>query len=130
MRIAEDIGTDPGGQPQLGGLAAFVRDRRIPLELCPSSNVHTGLTPSIAEHPIELLRRLRFRVTINTDNRLMSDTGLSKEMRLCAKAFGWGMDDLRWLTINAVKSSFIPFDERLVLINDVIKPGYAALEAG
>ena len=130
VRIAEDIGTDLDGQPQLGGLAAFVRDRRIPLELCPSSNVHTGLTPSIAEHPIELLRRLRFRVTINTDNRLMSDTSLSKEAHLCAEAFGWDMDDLRWLTINAIKSSFIPFDERLVLIDDVIKPGYAALAAG
>ncbi|MDE0195508.1 MAG: adenosine deaminase, partial [bacterium] len=109
--------------------AAYVRDRRIPLELCPSSNVHTALAPSIAEHPIDLLRRLRFRVTINTDNRLMSDTCLSKEMRLCAEAFGWTMADLRWLTINAMKSSFIPFDERLALIDDVIKPGYATLGA-
>ena len=133
VRIAEDIEADPddpGAQPRLGRLAAYVRDRRIPLELCPSSNVHTGLTPSIAEHPIELLRRLRFRVTINTDNRLMSDTSLSKEMHICAEAFGWTMADLRWLTINAMKSSFIPFDERLTLIEDVIKPGYAALAAG
>ena len=133
VRIAEDIEVDPDdpeAQPRLGRLAAFVRDRRIPLELCPSSNVHTGLTPSIAEHPIELLRRLRFRVTINTDNRLMSDTSLSREMSLCAEAFGWTMADLRWLTINAMKSSFIPFDERLALIEDVIKPGYAALAAG
>ncbi len=130
VRIAEDIVTDaddPDAPPRLGHLAAFVRDRRIPLELCPSSNVHTGLTPSIVEHPIDLLRRLRFRVTINTDNRLMSDTSLSTEMHLCAEAFGWDMDDLRWLTINAVKSSFIPFDERLALIDDVIKPGYKAL---
>ena len=69
-------------------------------------------------------------MTINTDNRLMSDTSLGKEVHLCAKAFGWGMDDLRWLTINAVKSSFIPFDERLALIDDVVKPGYAALAGG
>lgn len=133
VRIAEDIATDPddpGAPPRLGRLASYVRDRRIPLELCPSSNVHTGLTPSIAEHPIDLLRRLRFRVTINTDNRLMSDTSLSGEMRLCAESFGWSVADLRWLTINAMKSSFIPFDERLALIDDVIKPGYAELGAG
>lgn len=131
VRIAEDIEVDPNdpaAAPRLGRLAAYVRDRRIPLELCPSSNVHTGLVPSIEEHPIELLRRLRFRVTINTDNRLMSDTTLSKEMSLCAGAFGWTMDDLRWLTINAMKSSFIPFDERLALIDDVIKPGYDTLD--
>ena len=133
VRIVEDIGVDPDNPeapPRLGPLAAYVRDRRIPLELCPSSNVHTALAPSIAEHPIDLLRRLRFRVTINTDNRLMSNTCLSKEMRLCAEAFGWTMADLRWLTINAMKSSFIPFDERLALIDDVVKPGYAALGAG
>jgi len=132
VRIVEDIevdADDPEAPPRLGPLAAYVRDRRIPLELCPSSNVHTALAPSIAEHPIDLLRRLRFRVTINTDNRLMSDTCLSKEMQLCAEAFGWTMADLRWLTINAMKSSFIPFDERLALIDDVIKPGYATLGA-
>ena len=133
VRIVEDIevdASDPDAPPRLGPLAAYVRDRRIPLELCPSSNVHTALAPSIAEHPIDLLRRLRFRVTINTDNRLMSDTSLSKEMHLCAEAFGWTMADLRWLTINAMKSSFIPFDERLALIDDVIKPGYASLGTG
>ncbi|MYB25135.1 MAG: adenosine deaminase [Acidimicrobiia bacterium] len=133
VRIVEDIALDaddPEAAPQLGPLAAYVRDRRIPLELCPSSNVHTALAPSIAEHPIDLLARLRFRVTINTDNRLMSDTCLSKEMQLCAEAYGWTLSDLRWLTINAIKSSFIPFDERLHLIDNVIKPGYARLAAG
>ena len=104
-----------------------MRDKRIPLELCPSSNVQTGAAASIAEHPIGLLRDLRFRVTVNTDNRLMSGTSMSREMALLVEAFGYGWADLQWFTINAMKSAFIPFDERLVLINEVIKPAYAKL---
>ncbi|PZM96094.1 MAG: adenosine deaminase [Actinobacteria bacterium] len=125
VRIVDDI--TPGEQPVLGRLAAYVRDKRIPLELCPSSNVQTGAAPSIAEHPIGLLSELRFRVTVNTDNRLMSGTSLSREMALLVEAFGYGWADLQWLTINAMKSAFIPFDERLALINEVIKPAYAKL---
>ncbi|MEU4618775.1 adenosine deaminase [Actinoplanes sp. NPDC023801] len=115
--------------PVLGRLAAYVRDKRIPLEMCPSSNVQTGAAPSIAEHPIKLLHDLRFRVTVNTDNRLMSGTSMSREMTLLTEAFGWGWMELQWLTINAMKSAFIPYDERLVLINEVIKPAYAKLLA-
>ena len=100
---------------------------RIQLELCPSSNVQTGAAASIAEHPIGLLRSLQFRVTVNTDNRLMSGVSLSSEMSALVDAFGYGWDDLRWLSINAMKSAFLPFDQRLALIDDVIKPGYAAL---
>jgi adenosine deaminase len=111
----------------LGRLAAYVRDKRIPLELCPSSNVQTGAAASIAEHPIGLLRDLRFRVTVNTDNRLMSGTSMSREMMLLADAFGYGWAELQWFTVNAMKSAFIPFDERLALINEVIKPAYAKL---
>lgn len=122
VRIVDDI---TGGN--LGRLASYVRDKRIPLELCPSSNVQTGAAPSIAEHPIGLLRDLRFRVTVNTDNRLMSGTSMSKEMALLSEAFGWGWSELQWLTINAMKSAFIPYDQRLALINDVIKPAYAKL---
>jgi adenosine deaminase len=111
----------------LGGLAGYVRDRRIPLEMCPSSNVQTGAAPSVAAHPIGLLKKLRFRVTLNTDNRLMSGTSLSREMQLMVDELGWDVEDLRWVTINAAKSAFASFDERLALIDDVIKPGYAAL---
>jgi adenosine deaminase len=89
--------------------------------------VQTGAAPSIREHPIGLLRQLRFRITVNTDNRLMSGTSMSREMSLLVQAFGYGWADLQWFTINAIKSSFIPFDERLVLINEVIKPAYARL---
>ncbi|MEV6489821.1 adenosine deaminase [Actinoplanes sp. NPDC051633] len=126
VRIVDDI-TGTGDDPILGRLAAYVRDKRIPLELCPSSNVQTGAAPSIAEHPIGLLRDLRFRVTVNTDNRLMSGTSMSREMTLLVEAFGWGWPELQWLTINAMKSAFIPYDERLAIIVDVIKPAYAKL---
>ena len=125
VRIVDDI--TAGGR--LGRLAQYVRDKRIPLEMCPSSNVQTGAATSIAEHPIGLLRRLNFRVTVNTDNRLMSGTSMTREMTLLAEAFGYGWADLQWFTVNAMKSAFIGFDERLALINQVIKPGYAALMA-
>jgi adenosine deaminase len=114
---------------RLGRLAAYVRDLRIPLEMCPSSNVQTGAARSVAEHPITLLKRLRFRVTVNTDNRLMSGTSMSREMTLLAEEAGWSLEDLRWATINAMKSAFLPFDERLAVIEHVVKPGYAALGA-
>jgi adenosine deaminase len=133
VRIVDDIqrtgGVDQHGSPRvhLGRLAAWVRDKRIPLEMCPSSNVQTAAARSIAEHPITLLKDLRFRVTLNTDNRLMSGTSMSREMQLLAGEAGWSLDDFRWVTVNALKSAFIPFDERLSLIDTVVKPGYAAL---
>ncbi len=128
VRIVDDIsGTQ--GEEQLGRLAAYVRDRRIPLELCPTSNVGTGVCASIAEHPIGMLRRLRFRVTVNTDNRLMSATSMTHEFAELNDAFGWGLDDFEWLTVNAMKSAFAPFPERLRIINGLIKPRYALLRA-
>jgi adenosine deaminase len=127
VRIVDDIKVDGDGTIHLGRLASYVRDRRIPLEMCPTSNIQTGAAPSIAEHPIGLLTKLRFRVTVNTDNRLMSGCLPSTEMSALVDAFGYGWADLQWFTINAMKSAFIGFDERLALINEVIKPGYAAL---
>ncbi|GAB3207660.1 adenosine deaminase [Nocardia tengchongensis] len=126
VRITDDITDGPAG-PVLGVVANYVRDMRIPLELCPSSNVQTGAVPSIDKHPFDLLARLRFRVTVNTDNRLMSDTTMSKEMLKLSETFGYGWSDLERFTINAMKSAFIPFPERLRLIDEVIKPGYAVL---
>jgi adenosine deaminase len=129
VRIVDDITTRPDGSVELGRLAAFVRDRRVPLEMCPTSNVHTAAAASIKEHPIDLLRRLRFRVTLSTDNRLMSGVTLSSEFAALEEAFGIGLGEMEWLTINALKSAFAPFDERLRLINEVVKPGYAHLRA-
>jgi adenosine deaminase len=129
VRLVDDITPAEDGGHKLGRLATYIRDRRIPLELCPTSNVNTGVAPSIAEHPVGMLRRLRFRVTINTDNRLMSNTSMSKELIKLRDAFGWDLDDFEWLTVNAMKSAFAPFPERLRLINGVIKPRYSILKS-
>ncbi|MFI7244427.1 adenosine deaminase [Streptomyces qinglanensis] len=129
VRIIDDIQVAEDGSVKLGRLAAYVRDKRIPLELCPSSNLQTGAAPSYAEHPIGLLRRLHFRTTVNTDNRLMSGTSMSREFEHLVSTFDYTLDDMQWFTVNAMKSAFIPFDERLAMINDVVKPGYAALKS-
>ncbi|MFH7323370.1 adenosine deaminase [Aeromicrobium sp. HA] len=130
VRIVDDIDFSASPTAHLGRLAAYIRDRRIPLEMCPSSNLQTGAVAgmtSIVDHPIGPLAELGFRVTINSDNRLMSGTSIGREMNLLTDAFGYSLGDLRWFTVNAMKSAFAPFDERLTLINEVIKPGYAAL---
>jgi len=129
VRIIDDVTVGEDGSVELGLLAAYVRDKRIPLEMCPSSNLQTGAATSLAEHPIGLLKRLRFRVTVNTDNRLMSRTSMTHEMWSLVEAFDYGLSDLRWFSINAMKSAFLPFDERLRIIEGRIKPEYAALAA-
>src|SRR6185437_4667079 len=129
VRIVDDIRVTPEGAVELGRLAAYIRDRRIPLEMCPTSNVQTGAAASIAEHPIGLLRQLSFRVTVNIDNRLMSQVTLSSEFHRLVTEFGYGWTDIEWLTVNAMKSAFAGFDERLRLINTVIKPGFATARA-
>jgi adenosine deaminase len=127
VRIVDDIAMSADGAVTLGPLASMVRDRRVPLELCPTSNLHSGAVGSIVEHPIGLLSDLRFRVTVNTDNRLMSRISLSQEMANLVDAFGFDWDRLQWLTVNAMKSAFLPFDERGELIERVIKPGFRAV---
>ncbi len=127
VRIIDDIAVGEAGDVTLGRLANYVRDKRIPLEMCPRSNVQTGAAASIDKHPIGLLKDLGFRVTVNTDNRLMSGTSMTEEMYGLVEAFGYSVYDLQWFTINAMKSAFLPFDERLEIINHVIKPAYAVL---
>jgi len=129
VRIVDDITVQPDGTATLGRLAAYVRDRRIPLEMCPTSNVDTGTVGSLEEHPIDLLKRLRFRVTLNTDNRLMSNISLSDEFAQMVGTFGWDLADMEWVTLNAIKSAFLPFDGRLRIINEQVKPGYVRLRA-
>ncbi|MFF5500899.1 adenosine deaminase [Streptomyces roseolus] len=129
VRIIDDIEVGEDGSVRLGRLAAYVRDKRIPLEMCPTSNLQTGAAASYAEHPIGLLRGLHFRATVNTDNRLMSGTSMSREFELLVETFDYTLDDIQWFTVNAMKSAFIPFDERLAMINDVIKPGFAELKS-
>jgi len=128
VRIIDDVDFS-SGQAKLGRLASYVRDRRVPLEMCPTSNLQTGAAASIKEHPIGALAKLRFRVTVNTDNRLMSDTSMTHEMNELVNAFDWNFLDLQRVTINALKSAFIPFEERLAIIEEVVKPAYLAVSA-
>jgi adenosine deaminase len=124
-RLIDDIAISDGKAVKLGDLAQYVLDKRIPLEICLISNVHTGATPSLAEHPFRILYQEKFRVTLNTDNRLMSDTTMTKEFEAAANTFGLTLDDFEKITVNAMKSAFLPYDQRCRLIYSVIKPGYA-----
>ena len=128
VRVIDDITITPDGVV-LGDLAGYVRNVRLPLEMCPSSNVQTGAAASIADHPVRTLAKLGFRVTVNTDNRLMSNTTLTDEFAKLAEAFDYRLTDIRWLTLNAIKSAFYPHPDRLTLIENVIKPGYQTLLA-
>lgn len=128
VRIIDDIEFRDGAA-ELGRLASYVRDRRIPLELCPTSNLQTGAAKDYESHPIGILEKLRFRVTINTDNRLMSATSMSNEMQKITDAFDWTFLDLQRVTVNALKSAFIPFEERLEIIEKIVKPAYLEISA-
>jgi len=124
-RLIDDIAVVDGRAVKLGDLAQYVLDKRIPLEICLISNVHTGATPSLAAHPFKILYQEKFRVTLNTDNRLMSSTTMTREFEAAADTFGLSMDDFEKLTINAMKSAFLPYKKRCDFIYSVIKPGYA-----
>ena len=126
-RLIDDIAVADGKAVKLGDLAQYVLDKRIPLEICLISNVHTGATPSLEQHPFKILYQEKFRVTLNTDNRLMSDTTMTREFEAAAGTFGLGIDDFEKITINAMKSAFLPYDQRLDVIYRIIKPGYARM---
>ena len=126
-RLIDDIAISEGKAVKFGDLAQYVLDKRIPLEICLISNVHTGATPSLADHPFKILYQEKFRVTLNTDNRLMSDTTMTREFEAAAKTFGLSLDDFEKITINAMKSAFLPYDQRIHFIYSVIKPGYAKI---
>lgn len=128
-RLIDDIAVVDGKAVKLGDLAQYVLDKRIPLEICLISNVHTGAARSLEEHPFRIFYQEKFRVTLNTDNRLMSDTSMTKEFAAAANTFGLTVDDFEKFTINAMKSAFLPYDRRIEFIYSVIKPGYARLRA-
>lgn len=124
-RLTEDITFDKEGNVvALGELAQYVLDTRLPIEICLLSNVHTGAVDKLENHPFIKLFKEKFRVFLNTDDRLMSDTTLTKEYTIAAELFDISLDDIEKLNINAMKSAFIPYNERLKYIYDVIKPGY------
>jgi adenosine deaminase len=92
-----------------GDLLHYVNDHRIALEACPSSNVQTGAVPSLASHPLKLYYDLGLRVTINTDNRLVTDTTVSKELWLCHTEMGMALADIKSIILSGFKSAFMPF---------------------
>jgi adenosine deaminase len=131
-RLIEDIGLDkhdPTKIVKMGYLAQYILDKRIPLEICLLSNVDTGAVKTLEEHPFAILYRYKFRVTLNTDDRLMSDTTMTKEFKVAQQVFKLGLDELEKITINSMKSAFIPYNRRIQIIYDVIKPGYAKARA-
>lgn len=124
-RLLEDVVvSDKGEVLSLGELSQYVLDKRLPLEICLLSNVHTGAIDKLENHPFNILYKKKFRVFLNTDDRLMSDTTLTKEYLTAAETFGISLDDIERLNINAMKSAFIPYEERIKYIYDIIKPGY------
>jgi adenosine deaminase len=126
-RLRDNIHLMDDGSLKLGTLAQYVLDCRIPLEMCLYSNLHTGACHNLAEHPFGLFFRNGFRVCLNTDDRLMSDTTMTKETILATELFDLNLAEIEKLNINAMKSAFAPYDKRLALIFNKIKPGYAAL---
>ncbi len=125
-RLIEDMKVKDGEVLSMGRLAQYVLDKRLPLEMCLTSNVHTGAVKNLKEHPFGIYYRYKFRVTLNTDDRLMSNITLTDEYQTAADIFSLKLDDLEKLTINAMKSAFLPYKRRIAVIYDRIKPGFAA----
>ncbi|HEY3971790.1 MAG TPA: adenosine deaminase [Candidatus Sulfotelmatobacter sp.] len=126
-RLIDDIAVADGKAVKLGDLAQYVLDKRIPLEICLLSNVHTGATPALNQHPFKIFYEQGFRVTLNTDNRLMSNTSMTREFEAASETFGLTLKDFEKITINAMKSAFLPYDRRCDFIYKTIKPGYARI---
>lgn len=122
-RLVEDLERTPEGW-QLGQTASEVRERGMILELCPSSNIQTGICGSVDEHPFGVLQQAGFRVTVNCDNRLMSATTTSREMSLLVEAFDYGVADLLRFTLDAAVGAFITDGERRRLVEELVLPGY------
>jgi adenosine deaminase len=129
-RLRDDIEVFPDGSMKLGRLAQYILDRRVPLEMCLLSNLHTGACASLEDHPFGIFFRRGFRVCLNTDDRLMSDTTMTRETTLATELFDLSLLELEKLSLNAMKSAFAPFDQRLRVIFDTIKPGFAKIRAG
>jgi len=136
VRIIEDIELGPasdaagaGTQATFGTLASWVLDRQVPLEVCPCSNLQTGIAATVAEHPISTLWHLGFAVTINTDNRLMSGTSMTHEMELLVTEAGWTLDDLEEATLLAAWNAFAPHHIKQQLVTNQVEPGFAAARA-
>ena len=128
-RLIEDIVVYEGKVIKLGSLAQYVLDKRVPIEVCLSSNVHTGAAPSMAEHPFRTYLDQGYRVTLNTDNRLMSRTSMTDEYMLAVNEFGCSLADLERLSINGIKSCFQHYDRRVEMLYERVKASFEFLRA-
>ncbi|MDY5931770.1 MAG: adenosine deaminase [Candidatus Ornithospirochaeta sp.] len=129
-RLTEDMVIEGMRIVKMGSLAHFIQDRRIPLEMCLTSNVGTGAARDYQSHPFQVFYRNNFRVFLCSDNRLMSNTDLTKEMTIACREYGFGLRDLEKITLNAMKSAFIHHDRKLKIIYDVIKKQYSEIRNG
>jgi len=127
-RLMDDLKKNESGHYEQGALARSILDQRIPLEMCLSSNVHTGASQDFESHPFPILFRLGYRVSLNTDDRLMSDTELSQELELATRLYDLSIDDLLKLSMNAMKSSFLPYEDRVRLMHGVIQPRFQSIK--
>lgn len=126
-RLREDLFLEGNRVVAIGTLAGYILDHRVPIEICLTSNLHTGAAKSYADHPFRLFFDKRFRVTLNTDNRLMSNVSMTGEYEVAAREYRLDFGDLEKIAINSMKSSFLPYKERLGVIYDILKPGYGRL---
>lgn len=127
VRLVEDMHIEGSSILKLGSLSQFVLDRRIPMEMCLTSNVGTGAVESYEKHPFPIFFKNNFRVFLCSDNRLMSDTNLTKEFTIAAEKYNLSLRDIEKITINAMKSAFLHHNEKIAIIYDVIKKQYAEL---
>ena len=128
VRLQADIAWAADGTPvRLGRVARHVLDRQIPLEMAPTCHVQVGAVADLAAHPIDRFLRMGIKVTVNTDNRLMSNVSVTSELHALSTTFGWGWNEIAEVVVNGIESSFAPFAERRRLRTEVIEPAYAAL---
>ncbi|MFL0456509.1 adenosine deaminase [Brachybacterium paraconglomeratum] len=124
VRLIEDLDADGGDA--LGPVAERVHREQICLEVCPSSNLQTGIARTIAEHPVGRLHAAGFALALSSDNRLMSRTGTTRETALVAEALDWGVDELEQVALTTLDSGFAPTAQREALREEVLRPAYAA----
>jgi adenosine deaminase len=102
-----------------GDLLNYVNDHRIPLEICITSNIQTRAATSLESHPFRFYYDYGLRVTINTDNRLVSDTTITNEFYLVAKHLNLNLDDIKSIIIDGFKSAFLPNRAKSIMLNVV-----------
>ena len=139
--VATDMGSDmsseaaseetsdeePTPSPTFGGVADRVLREQICLEVCPSSNLQTGVADELSHHPVGPLHRLGFALALSSDNRLMSRTSTSREMLRAAQTFGWTLEDLERIVLTGLENGFAPAAQRQALRDEVVLPIFRAV---